>query len=55
MRGRGFDHKALYVGSVVDKVALWQVSLRVFRLSPVIIIPSELRTHLPPTLYNLSN
>jgi hypothetical protein len=55
LRGRGFDHKALYVGSVVDKVALWQVSLGAFRLSPAIIIPPGLRTHLPPTLYDLSN
>jgi hypothetical protein len=55
LSGRGFDHKALYVGSVVDKVELWQVSLRVFRLSPAIITPTGLRTHLPSTLCNLSN
>jgi hypothetical protein len=37
LRGRGFDHNALYVGSLANKVALWQVSLCVVRLSTAII------------------
>jgi len=35
-----------YVRFVVDKVALWQVFLRVLRFYPLSIIPANLHTHL---------
>jgi hypothetical protein len=38
-RRSGFDSGSVYVGFVVDKVALGQVFLRVLRFSPVNFIP----------------
>jgi hypothetical protein len=42
-RRPGFDPGSVYVGFVVDKVALGQVFPRVLRFSPVNIIPPVLR------------
>jgi hypothetical protein len=39
LRSPGFSLGSIHVGFVVDKVALGQVFLRVFRFSPVSIIP----------------
>jgi len=50
-----FHPSMFHVGFVVDKVALAQIFLRVFRLSSASIIPAMPHTHTSPTLYNLSN
>jgi hypothetical protein len=39
---------SVHVGVVMDKVELGQVFLRVFRFSPVSVIPPLLHTHLSP-------
>jgi hypothetical protein len=43
-RRRGFDPRPVYMGFVVNKVALGQVFLRVLHLSPVSIIPPMLHS-----------
>jgi hypothetical protein len=41
---------------VVDKVALWHVSLRVLRVYPVsIILPNSILSQVPSILHNFSN
>jgi hypothetical protein len=47
-RRPGITPRSVHVGCVVDKVALGQVFLRVFRLLPVNIIPPFLHTHPSP-------
>jgi hypothetical protein len=44
-KGGKKNHGLVYVGFVVDKVALGQVFLQVLRFSSVIIIPPMLHTH----------
>lgn len=55
-RIRRFNPRPIYVGFLVKKVALGQISLRVRRLFPATIIPSILHTYLftnlLPTPYN---
>jgi hypothetical protein len=41
----GFNPRPVFVRFMVDKAALWQVSLLVLQFSPVIIIPPMLYTH----------
>jgi hypothetical protein len=43
-----FSTGLVHVGFVVDKVALGQVFLQVFRIFPVNIIPPRLQTHVSP-------
>jgi hypothetical protein len=45
-RRPGFAPGPIYVGFVVDRVALGQVLLRVLRFSPVIIIPPGFHAHI---------
>jgi len=44
-RTAGFHPESIYVGFVVDKVALGRVLLEVFHDFPVSIIPTVLHTH----------
>jgi len=46
MRRSEFDPKSAYERFVVDKVALWQVCLRVLRFYSLSIIPTKLHTQL---------
>lgn len=41
----GFNSRPIYVGSVVHKMTMEQVSLYVLHFSPVTIIPPVLQTH----------
>ena len=45
-RRPGFDPRSVYLKLVVDKLALENVYLLIFLLSPVNIIPTVLHTHL---------
>ena len=51
----GFDLRSVHVRFVVDKVTLGQVFLRILRLTPVIIIPPVLHTHLDVALFRRTN
>jgi hypothetical protein len=44
----GFAPGSIHVGFVVDRVALWQVFLRVLRFTAANIIPPLLHIHLSP-------
>ena len=46
----GFNSKLVVVISVVDRVALGQAFLRVFRVFPVCIVPPLLHTHVQRSL-----
>jgi hypothetical protein len=46
VRRPGFDPRSVLEGFVVNKVAVGQVFVPVFRISPVSIIPTKLHNHL---------
>ena len=46
----GFDPRPVHVGYLLDKVALGQVCLLVFRVDSVVVIPPKVRVTIPTDL-----